>query len=76
MTVGNPEVVEAGLPEVGVDQTGTEVGASLEAEEDEAAAVASEANKPLYEKVLYIFFPTKNFVKNLGHCAVNKYIYC
>ncbi len=53
--MGNPEVVEAGLPKVGVVPTGTEVGASLEAEEDAAAAAASEANKPLYEKFLYIF---------------------
>ncbi len=69
------EAVEAGLPEGGVDQTGTEVGASLEAEEGEAVAVASEANKPLHEKVLYIFLRKKNPVKTLGHCAVNKYIY-
>ncbi len=53
------EAVEAGPPDGGADQTGTEVGASLEAEEGEAAAVASEANKPLYEKVLYIFFNRK-----------------
>ncbi len=53
------EAVEAGPPEGGVDQTGTEVGASLEAEEGEAAAVASEANKPLHEKVLYIFLKEK-----------------
>jgi hypothetical protein len=57
------EAVEAGLPEGGVDQTGTEVEASLEAEEGEAAAVASEANKPLHEKVLYIFFQEKKPVK-------------
>ncbi len=63
MTVGNSEVVEAGLPEVGVGLTGTEVGASLEAEEDAAAAVASEANKPLYEKTHVYFFERKNFVK-------------
>ncbi len=34
--------------------------------------MASEANKPLHEKVLYIFFKKKNPVKTLGHCAVNK----
>ncbi len=72
------EAVEAGLPEGGEDQTEIEVVASLEAEEGEAAAVASEANKPLHEKVLYIFFVLKKKkkpCKTLGHCAVNKYIY-
>jgi hypothetical protein len=44
--LASPEVMEAGLPEAGVGLTGTEVGASPEAEED--AAAASEANKPLY----------------------------
>ncbi len=48
MTAASPEVVEAGLPEAGVGQTGTEVGASPEAEEDAAVAAVSEANKPLY----------------------------
>jgi hypothetical protein len=69
------EAVEAGLPEGGEDQTEIEVVASLEAEEGEAAAVASEANKPLHEKVLYIFVLKKKPCKTLGHCAVNKYIY-
>jgi hypothetical protein len=61
VTVGNPEVAEAGLPEDGVDRTGTEAGASLEAVED--AAAASEANKPLHVEVLYIFLKKKNLVK-------------
>jgi hypothetical protein len=55
VTVEVVEAVEAGLPEGGEDQTEIEVVASLEAEEGEAADVASEANKPLHEKVLYIF---------------------
>ncbi len=53
------EAVEAGPPEEGVDLTRPEIEASLEAEEGEAAAVASEANRPLHEKVLYIFFKEK-----------------
>jgi hypothetical protein len=61
MTAGNLEDAEAGLPEDGTDPIGTEAGASLEAEED--AAVASEANMPLYKIVLYIFLKKKTFVK-------------
>jgi hypothetical protein len=57
VTVGNHEVAEAGLLEDVVDRTGTEAGASLEAVED--AAAASEANKPLHEKFLYIFLKGK-----------------
>ncbi len=55
--MGNPEVGEAGLPEDEGDQTGTEVGATLEAEEEEAAAVASGANSLTMEKTCkYVFF--------------------
>ena len=53
------EAVEAGPPEEGVDLTRPEVEATLEAEGGEAAAVASEANRPLHEKVLYIFLKKK-----------------
>jgi hypothetical protein len=57
VTVGNPEVEEVGHPEDVEDPAGTEAGGSLEAEE--VAAAASEANKPLSEIVLYIFFLTE-----------------
>ncbi len=70
----NLEVAEAGLLEDVADRTGTEAGSTLEAMED--AAAASETNKPPHGKKFFcIFFKEKNPVKNLGHCAVNKYIY-
>ncbi len=53
------EAEEAGPPEEEVDRTRPEAEASLEAEGGEAAAVVSEANRPLHKKVLYIFFKKK-----------------
>ncbi len=61
--MGNPEVLGAGLPEVRVDLTGTEVEASLEAEEDAAAAWLQGQISLSMKKFLYIFFKTKKLCR-------------
>jgi hypothetical protein len=57
--VEDVEAVEAGSLEEEVDRTRPEAEASLEAEGGEAAAESTGANRPLFEKVLYIFFKEK-----------------
>ncbi len=65
------EAEEAGSLEEEVDRTRPEAEASLEAEGGEAAAKSTGANRPLFEKVLYIFFfLKKKLCKNPRPCVL------